>query len=158
VTDCPAIDSLIESCDKDTLTSYGRFTLEEYNNRECFGIRADIMRGTEIAYGYFENGKLLGYLHFNISNKASRLGYQASMGIVVHPSVRRKGVADHLLDYGLEEMRKLGYKKIWLHVHVGNMPAIKLYEKHLFEVEGMFKRDQVFDGKIIDVFSMAKFL
>ena len=138
-----------------TLMEYGRFN-EQERDRELLKIQVD---KNELGYGYFaDNGDLLGYLHFNLSNKFSRKGYQASLGIVFHPEAQSLGFGSELLKYGLKEMKAKGYKKIWLHCHSWNHRAIRLYEKFGFKQEGLFVQDEIFDGKLTDTVSMAKFL
>lgn len=147
----------------ETLMSYGRFSEEEriFETMDCCKEICDGLKArTEIGFAYFaeEGNYPIGYLHFNLSNKWSRKGYQASLGIVVHDSYQHQGIGSTLLKYGLEQMRELGYKKIWLHVHASNLPAIELYRKFGFRAEGVFVRDEIFDGKLIDTISMARFL
>ncbi len=159
--DSDLLTVLLESLPHDTLMRYGRFSEEERTDA-IVNILHDIRNGSEIGFGYFasygEIEVMLAYLHFNISNKFSRRGYQASLGIVVSHLHQGKGLGSELVKYGLEQMRKQGYKKIWLHVHFTNSAARKLYHRAGFISEGLFVNDQIIDGKVIDVISMAKFL
>jgi RimJ/RimL family protein N-acetyltransferase len=143
--------------------SYGRFSEEERfseNMACCKEICGNIRAGTEIGYLYFLEGKNypVAYLHFGISNKWTRKGYQASIGIVVHDDYQNQGIGTTLVKYGLERMRELGYKKVWLHCWHENTAARKLYTNAGFKIEGIFERDQIIDGELKDVVSMAKFL
>jgi RimJ/RimL family protein N-acetyltransferase len=157
--DAPAIHHLLSVLTHQTLMNYGRFNEAEIDEG-CLQIQHDIESGMEIAYGYFDpmKNELIGYLHFNLSNKFSRKNYQASLGIVIAESHQHLGHGRELLKHGLDEMRKKQYGKIWLHVHRQNKAAIRLYEKFGFEIEGIFRKDEIFDGEIIDTVSMAKFL
>jgi RimJ/RimL family protein N-acetyltransferase len=137
---------------------YGRFN-EDERDREVGNIAAGIQMESELGFGYFGDlGDLEGYLHFNLSNKFSRKGYQASLGIVILPTMQGTGIGTQLMQFGLKEMKRLGYKKIWLHVHGWNERAKKLYLRFGFKVEGVFEKDEFFDGKLTDTLSMARFL
>ena len=50
----------------------------------------------------------------------------------VHPSQRRKGISDHLLDYLIASARAEGKRVLRLDVVTGNLPAERLYRKHGF--------------------------
>lgn len=170
--DEPLLRTFLEVLPHNTLMEYGRFN-EQERPIAILEILHNLIAGTELGFGYFNeltpvtalypdlNPKILilvGYLHFNLSNKFSRKGYQASLGIVVHPNYQGKGIGSELMRFGLEEMRKQGYTKIWLHVWKDNMPARKLYTHMGFRTEGIFERDQLIDGEAKDVVSMALFL
>lgn len=45
--------------------------------------------------------------------------------------------------------------KVYLHIREDNLPAINLYKKAGFQVEGKFKNDKYIDGKYINVIRMA---
>ncbi len=55
--------------------------------------------------------------------------------IAVHPEYRRKGIARHLTEKGVEHVRRRGAKAIWLHVEEDNFGAIKLYENLGFQIK-----------------------
>lgn len=54
--------------------------------------------------------------------------------IAVDPSLRRRGIATHLLQYCIKEGNGMGKSAIILEVRPSNRPAIVLYEKFGFEV------------------------
>jgi len=49
--------------------------------------------------------------------------------LVVHPSCRQQGLAELLLNYGLDYCRQAGAKTLRLDTHYKNIPARHLYEK-----------------------------
>jgi putative acetyltransferase len=145
--------------------SYGRFN-EEERPIVIEEILLRITQSLEISFGYFLRDyskdkttyaeALVGYLHFNLFNGFSKRGYQASLGTVIADEHQGHGIGSQLLVHGLDEMRKLGYKRIWLTTHESNVIAQKLYRKCGFENEGFFHKDRIIDGKAVDVVSMAK--
>lgn len=52
--------------------------------------------------------------------------------LAVAPDSRRRGFAAALLEDLLAESRRRGVRVIWLEVRVGNLSAIRLYEKYRF--------------------------
>ena len=52
------------------------------------------------------------------------------------PSMRRRGIAVHLLEHAILRSRAKGLTSIWLEVRVSNQPAIALYERFGFSVNG----------------------
>ena len=73
----------------------------------------------EMLLGYILCQKILDELHI--------------LNIAVHPSHRRRGIAEKLM---LEALEQTGseVEKVWLEVRVTNHPAIEFYRKHEFEL------------------------
>lgn len=69
----------------------------------------------------------------------TRMGEDGEIGnVAVLPEFRRQGIAEQLLDYALDFGREeLGMQNFTLEVRSGNEPAIRLYEKKGFVVEGV---------------------
>ena len=61
------------------------------------------------------------------------------MNIAVHPDWRRRGIAEKLIDYLVQELKKRGSHALMLEVRVSNDPAIALYEKLGFQQVGRRK-------------------
>lgn len=57
--------------------------------------------------------------------------------VMVAPEMRRRGMADRLLESLMAWGAELGVKDYTLEVRRGNAPAIALYEKHGFVSEGI---------------------
>lgn len=62
----------------------------------------------------------------------------------VHPDHRRKGLGENLLNYSISLIKKKGYKKVYLEVDKNNFPALKLYKKLNFKIEGEFREKDKF--------------
>lgn len=60
--------------------------------------------------------------------------------IAVHPDFRRRGIGRALLDHTLEHARQTGILKVFLEVRRGNLPALELYKRYGFTVEGIRPR------------------
>jgi ribosomal-protein-alanine N-acetyltransferase len=77
--------------------------------------------------------------------------------LAVIPAWRRNGIAKILMDVMLENCQKLGAKKLFLEVEVGNDHAIKLYEdagfKHISRRKLYY---QQIDGSLTDALVMMK--
>ncbi|MCR4901253.1 MAG: ribosomal protein S18-alanine N-acetyltransferase [Butyrivibrio sp.] len=57
--------------------------------------------------------------------------------VSVNPDFRNCKVAGHMLDYLIENGKKMGISAYTLEVRAGNIPAIKLYENAGFVSEGV---------------------
>jgi putative acetyltransferase len=86
-----------------------------------------------------------------------RRRHVAMLGIAVLPEAQGQGVGTVLMqalcDYA---DRWLGLLRIELTVYVDNAPAIALYRKFGFEMEGRFRGYAMRDGRLVDAFSMAR--
>lgn len=51
------------------------------------------------------------------------------MNVAVDPQYRRQGIAEHLMDELINQLRGKGVNALLLEVRVSNTPAISLYEK-----------------------------
>ena len=59
--------------------------------------------------------------------------------VVVEREYRRQGIAEKMLIFLMEKGREAGVENFTLEVRSGNIPAIRLYEKLGFVVEGIRK-------------------
>jgi predicted N-acetyltransferase YhbS len=84
-----------------------------------------------MGYVWEDQKKIIG----NISIIPFRKGNFLLANIAVHPEYRRKGIARHLTEKGMQHVRKRGASAIWLHVEKGNHGAIKLYETLGFQIK-----------------------
>ena len=84
--------------------------------------------------------------------------YLRIYSIAVHPDFRGKKVGQLLIDQIAAIAQKQGLKRITLEVNVSNSPAIHLYEKNGFKIEGIRKKSMFVAGSFVDEFYMAKIL
>ena len=55
-------------------------------------------------------------------------------GVATHPEFRRRGILDRLLAHIIEEGRSRDFRRAQLTMTLGNMPALRAYEKRGFRV------------------------
>lgn len=84
--------------------------------------------------------------------------HSGSLGMGVHKGYRRRGVGEQLIRATLEKAIKQGLERIELEVFASNEPAIRLYEKLGFVVEGTKKQARKLDGVYDDIICMALFV
>ena len=86
-----------------------------------------------------------------------RRRHVAMLGISVAPEAQGQGVGAALMQAMCDYAdRWLGLLRIELTVYVDNAPAIALYRKFGFEMEGRFRGYAMRDGRLVDAFSMAR--
>jgi ribosomal protein S18 acetylase RimI-like enzyme len=86
------------------------------------------------------------------------LNHCGTLGMGVRKGYRRQGIGERLAARTIAEAKELGLERIELEVYASNVPAIRLYEKMGFGVEGVKKRACRIDGRYDDVVDMALFL
>jgi ribosomal-protein-alanine N-acetyltransferase len=78
--------------------------------------------------------RIVGYVSY------THLGFIARIiSIAVHPNYRRMGLGESLLREAIEDMKRLGVRKVLLEVKVDNKAAINLYSKVGFKVNSILK-------------------
>lgn len=82
----------------------------------------------------------------------------AELGIFVLKPYRNQGVGARLMMRALDWAERAGLEKITLCVFATNTPAIRLYRKFAFVVEGRQRRQLRVNGKYVDLLLMARFL
>lgn len=80
------------------------------------------------------------------------------LDIGVDAKWRRAGVGTALLQYVLDWAQQNGIDRVQLAVVSANVPAIALYEKNGFEVEGTLRRSFWLGDDVYDVHVMARLL
>lgn len=96
------------------------------------------------------DGKTAGYIGVQ---EICGEGYVTNVAVL--PEYRRKGIGERLLREAVRGARERGCDFLSLEVRVGNDPAIRLYEKLGFRVQGRrknFYRDPAEDAYIYTIF------
>ncbi len=78
-----------------------------------------------------------------------------ALGMGVRKDYRRLGIGTRLLECSLCAASELGLERIELEVFASNTPAIRLYEKAGFVIEGVKKKGRKLDGEYDDLVQMA---
>ncbi|MCE7030394.1 GNAT family N-acetyltransferase [Jiella avicenniae] len=102
-----------------------------------------------------EAGAILGTA--NLTRLTNRRSHVGQVGIGVHDGHLRRGIAAALLCELLSLADDwLGLVRLELDVMADNLPAIALYEKHGFAVEGRLRATVLREGDFVDTLSMAR--
>ena len=84
----------------------------------------------ERMFYYKKNNKIIAFISYSIIYERAELNY-----IVVDEKYRRKGIAQKLLDFALDDLKNNMVENFSLEVNVNNKDAIKLYLKNGFEIK-----------------------
>lgn len=75
----------------------------------------------------------------------------------VHDAHTGRGIGRRLLDAVLDYADNwLGLIRLELSVNVDNAPALRLYERAGFEIEGRERQSILRDGVLVDAFTMSR--
>jgi L-phenylalanine/L-methionine N-acetyltransferase len=86
-----------------------------------------------------------------------RRRHLGGVGMCVHDGFHGRGIGSALMATLIDVADNwLDLKRLELTVYVDNAPAIALYRKFGFEVEGTRRSDAFRDGKYVDSFEMAR--
>ena len=100
---------------------------------------------------------VLGQLGLDVSQRPRRR-HVATVGMAVKAAARRQGVGSALLSAGIELAEKwCDVRRIEIQVYVDNEPALALYRKFNFCIEGTYKQYAFRDGAFVDAYGMARF-
>lgn len=102
--------------------------------------------------------KIVGMAYL-VRGKFEKNKHVASLGITILKSYRQMGIGTAMMNHLLEWAKKQeSLEKITLEVFLTNKPAINLYRKLGFEIEGVRKKQYKIGEKYVDEVTMAKFL
>ena len=90
--------------------------------------------------------------------EASKSRHVVGLGMSILKEYRGIGIGSAMMDYMISWAKEKGYKKISLSVFSTNQPAINLYRKFGFEIEGVKKMEFKINGEYVDEILMALFL
>jgi ribosomal protein S18 acetylase RimI-like enzyme len=101
-------------------------------------------------------GRVVGWCDIT-PRKLEGFRHCAELGMGVLQQYRGMGIGERLVIAALQKAQEKGLERIELEVYASNVPAIKLYEKMGFAVEGVRKKARKIDGKYDDLVDMALF-
>ncbi|MBT0727706.1 GNAT family N-acetyltransferase [Rosenbergiella australiborealis] len=91
------------------------------------------------------------------TEKVIRVRHNVSFGVAVDASYTRRGIAQQLIDFALDyAFNWLAAQRVELRVFSDNLPAISLYQKLGFVVEGTLRQAAFKDGRYQDIIVMSK--
>ncbi len=101
-------------------------------------------------------GKVVGQAGLTVQQRPRRR-HAASLGIAVHDEWQGRGVGSALLAALVDLADNwIDVQRIELTVYTDNAPAVHLYEKFGFVIEGTLRRFAFRDGVYVDAYSMAR--
>jgi N-acetylmuramic acid 6-phosphate etherase len=105
--------------------------------------------------GAFDDERLIGVLLAEQHDALLREHVLDVAFVAVADQARGRGVGDRLVSDTLRWATTHGLTRVELRVWPDNLAAIRLYERHGFEIEGRIRRHAIVDGREIDALLMA---
>jgi putative acetyltransferase len=103
------------------------------------------------------DGEVVGEISLHTSPTSWRMRHVGSIGMAVRDDCQGKGVGTALMEAILDLADNwLNLTRVELRVYVDNAPAIALYEKFGFEIEGTHRRMAFRNGEYVDGYFMAR--
>jgi L-amino acid N-acyltransferase YncA/DNA-binding transcriptional ArsR family regulator len=102
------------------------------------------------------DGAVLGWGSLNAFNPRPAYDHVVDLSLYVGREHRGRGIGDALLGALEERARVLGYHKMVLAAFPTNVPGMRLYERHGFQMVGIYHEQGMLDGRWIDVIVMEK--
>ncbi|HEX2489844.1 MAG TPA: GNAT family N-acetyltransferase [Blastocatellia bacterium] len=102
------------------------------------------------------DGEVVGTIGLHTSPRP-RLSHRGEIGMMVRDDWQGKGVGSAMMQAVVDLADKwLNLKRIELTVYTDNEPAIALYRKFGFEIEGTHRKYAFRDGEFVDAYAMAR--
>jgi putative acetyltransferase len=101
--------------------------------------------------------EIVGSLGLWIDSHSPRRRHVGGIGMAVHDKWQGQGVGTALMEAAIELADKwLNLIRLELTVYTDNEPAIKLYQKFGFKIEGTLERYAFQEGNYVNAYSMAR--
>ena len=128
------------------------YTSEEARRRRL----ADAPEGTYPLVAEVD-GEVVGQLTLNSNPTRPRRAHAGALGMAVRDDWHGRGVGTALMAACLDLADNwLNLTRVELEVYTDNEPALRLYKKFGFEIEGTLRRYAYRDGKWVDAYFMAR--
>ena len=102
-------------------------------------------------------GEVVGMGGLELFAKSPRRRHVAYVGIAVHDNWQSKGVGSALMEALIDVADNwFNLSRLELDVFVDNEPALRLYKKLGFVIEGTQKKHSFRDGEFVDSYRMAR--
>ena len=103
------------------------------------------------------DSEVVGSIGLCLPARVLRRRHVGELGMAVHDAWQGRGIGSALMRAATELAdRWLNLSRLELTVYTDNARAIKLYEKHGFEIEGQMRRYSFRDGEYVDAYAMAR--
>jgi putative acetyltransferase len=104
-----------------------------------------------------EDNEVVGQINLNTFPQRPRRRHVGQIGMAVRDDWQGKGVGTALLRAAIDLADKwLNLTRLELEVYTDNAPAIRLYEKFGFSIEGTLVDFAFRDGRFVDTYMMAR--
>jgi putative acetyltransferase len=101
--------------------------------------------------------EVVGSAGLHVHATRTRTRHSGHLGMSVRAAWQGRGIGGHLMEALLDLADNwFGLVRLQLEVYVDNAPAIALYERTGFEVEGTMRAYAVRDGQLVDAFLMSR--
>ena len=149
--DLPAIGAFFKHHDLTANTSQIPY------NRESYWQTLFTPKDSEAIFLVAElDSKIVGHMGIFLSSKPRRK-HVASFAITIHPNYQGKGIGSQLMEELINLCDNwLNIVRTELTVYTNNEPAIALYKKYGFEIEGTTRCDCFYQGRYLDSYQMAR--
>jgi RimJ/RimL family protein N-acetyltransferase len=104
------------------------------------------------------SGGIVGEASLRLVSRLRATSHARVFGITLARAVRRRGVGTRMMQTAIDWAREHGVRRIELATFANNAPALALYRKLGFEVEGVRKGSLVLNGRVVDDVVMALLL
>jgi len=103
------------------------------------------------------DGEVIGQLGVHTFPNTPRRRHVGQLGMAVRDDWQGKGVGTALMQAAVDLAdRWLNLQRLELDVYTDNEPAIRLYKKFGFVIEGTLARFAFRDGRYVDAYMMAR--
>jgi len=150
--DAPAIQEVVEK-----VAMEGRFIVPETSRKDWDVAIREIRAREGLPVVASVDGKIVGMAYI-VRGKFAKESHVGSLGICIQKEFRGLGIGNALMHYLMEWTEKTGLEKVSLTVFSTNKPAIRLYAKFGFQIEGIRRKQFKVKGKYVDEVIMGKFL
>jgi putative acetyltransferase len=102
--------------------------------------------------------QVVGHLNIHTSPDRPRRRHAGQIGMVVRDDFQGQGVGTALLQAAIDLADNwLNLRRLELEVYTDNEPAVRLYARAGFAIEGTLRQYAFRDGQYVDVYTMARF-
>lgn len=103
------------------------------------------------------DAKAIGMLGIHTAPSQPRRRHAAALGMAVHDGWHGRGVGTALIRAAVDLADNwLNVHRLELEVYMDNEPAVRLYQRHGFVIEGTLKDFAFRNGAYVDAFTMAR--
>jgi putative acetyltransferase len=102
--------------------------------------------------------QVVGHLNIHTSPDRPRRRHAGQIGMAVRDDFQGQGVGTALLQAALDLADSwLNLRRMELEVYTDNEPAVRMYQRAGFVIEGTLRQYTFRDGKYVDVYAMVRF-